>query len=74
MSKKHFELKKVLSNILGGQKCILCGYDKNPNGLQFDHIHNDGNKEKLSGYSFHKYYIENPDDAIKTLQVLCANL
>ena len=71
---KYHKLKNSLFEILGGQKCIQCGFS-NPKALQIDHIHNTGNldKKRFSGDSLHRYYIKHPIEAIDNLQVLCAN-
>ena len=62
-----------LMNILGGVVCCRCDF-KDVRALQFDHINNDGFKEKKqSSVVKYKYYVDRPELARETLQVLCAN-
>ena len=64
-----------LFEILGGKKCVKCGFD-DQRALQFDHIHDDGaterKKRKTTALSYY-YYTDNPSIAKKRIQVLCAN-
>ncbi len=65
--------KNELFNILG-HKCKRCGMtDKRI--LTFDHINNDGNKDRGSRENSTRfdYYIAHPIFAISRLQVLCYN-
>ena len=73
-NRKLKEYRKKLIEILGGARCIRCGYDKDERALQIDHIDGGGIKERKRGYTYltHKRYVDNPDLARKTLQVLCA--
>jgi hypothetical protein len=61
--------------LLLGQKCIKCGFDDR-RALQFDHIHGGGGKDRLrfkTSSTAIKYYAQHPDEALETIQVLCAN-
>lgn len=75
-SKNYREcLRNSLLNILGGAKCTECGFNGMA-ALQFDHIYNDGAKDRKrfnSHNSFLKYYVTHEDEAKEKLQVLCAN-
>ena len=70
--KKTTIIRKELFKILGGKKCVECGYS-NELALAFDHIHDDGNIDRKSkNYSMQKY-VDNPSLARERLQVLCYN-
>ena len=64
---KTLIIRESLFDILG-RSCVLCG-NTDIDVLQFDHINNDGYKDRGK----EQYYINNPVEARKTLQVLCAN-
>lgn len=75
ITRKYWERKEKLFEILGGKKCVRCGFD-DERALQFDHKFGGGLKEQITskrGRDNLKYYIENPNIARKKLQVLCAN-
>jgi len=58
-----------------GYKCIICGYN-DIRALQFDHINNDGAKQrKIHGNSQKEYlyYTKHLDEVDVMLQVLCCN-
>lgn len=65
-----------LFEILGGTKCVICGFD-DIRALQFDHKNGGGlNDRKRLGFStdtYYKYYVEHDKEAIANLQVLCSN-
>jgi hypothetical protein len=68
--------RNTLFDILGGAKCIKCGFtDKR--ALQLDHKQGDGTRkmhmEELKDHHRYLKYIDNPELARKTFQVLCAN-
>jgi len=76
---KHKELRiryrAALFEILGGVKCVKCGFGDS-RALHFDHIYGGGRKQvkdSKSNMRMYLYYIKNPEIAIKTLQILCAN-
>ena len=70
--KKTGIIREELFKILGGKKCAECGYS-NEISLAFDHIHDDGYKDRKSkNYSMQKY-VDDPNLARKRLQVLCYN-
>lgn len=63
-----------LFEVLGGQKCVRCGYDEDIDCLQFDHINDDRKldiKYQMGMHNFCRYYALNPEIAKKKLQVLC---
>lgn len=65
----------ALMKILGGVKCSVCGL-KDYRALQIDHINGygiDDHKKHKTPILLTNYYLNNPEIAIKTLQVLCAN-
>ena len=73
--KRTNELKSKLFEILGGKKCVICKEFTDERALQFGHIGGGGNldRKKLSSYKFYVFYVNNPDEAIKLLQVECSN-
>jgi len=73
--RKLKENKSKLMIILGGKICKKCGYNKDERALQIDHINGGGVKERRKGYTYQvfKKYVDDPELARKTLQVLCAN-
>ena len=67
--------KSMLFNILGGAKCILCGYS-DLRALCFDHINGGGCEERRKFKNvriMRRHYLNHPEEAKKKLQVLCAN-
>jgi len=72
MSKKR-RIEIVIS--LGG-KCVCCGYSADLRALCLDHIEGFGWKDRKrfpSVHHYYLYYLANPEEARKRLQVLCAN-
>ena len=69
--------RKELFAILGGAKCVRCGYDQDARALQFDHINGGGRKHrekfKVMSAKYYRFHVENPELAKETFQVLCAN-
>ena len=60
---------------LMGNKCVKCGFD-NWMGLQLDHINGGGTKEMREfkrPKAMYRFYLANPLEAKKRIQVLCAN-
>lgn len=75
-SNRAKKLRLELLDILGGPKCIRCGYEQDWRALNFDHIRDDGAEDRLiHGHwtSFYSFYISNPEIARANLQVLCCN-
>ena len=73
---RHQQKTNIIRNklfiILGGKKCVQCGYS-NELALAFDHIYNDGHLDRKSeNYSMERY-VKNPPLARDRLQVLCYN-
>jgi hypothetical protein len=71
------EIKNELFKILGGSKCIYCS-ESREEALNFDHIENNGYQDYVKKFHNHAevmraYYVNNPDIARKSLQVLCGN-
>lgn len=66
-------LKDRLFAILGGPRCVSCGFEDG-RALQFDHINGGGTKarKQSNGHEI-AYYSSHPDEAKQNLQVLCAN-
>lgn len=51
--------------------CAICGYNKHPKALQFDHLHN--KRANVSDLIRSDYSWQTILDEIKKCQVLCAN-
>ena len=66
--------KDELYAILGGKKCVKCGFS-DERALAFDHIHDDGEQERKNNSKQlrYAYYTKNPQIAKQRLQVLCTN-
>ena len=72
---KYIKDRTALFKILGGFKCVGCGFD-NPLALQIEHKNNTGNldKRRFNRHDqFFRYYITHPLEAIEYLQIMCAN-
>jgi len=70
---RYYKHKRILFNILGGPKCVRCGFT-DIRALQFDHIDGDGRKERKNhSVEYLGKYTKHPEDARMKLQVLCAN-
>ncbi len=72
---KYLQDKTSLFKILGGFKCCICGFD-NPLALQIEHKDDTGylDKKRFNRHDqFFRYYITHPLEAIKYLQIMCAN-
>ena len=67
--------KNILFEILGGKRCVKCGYAKDTRALQIDHINGGGRKDRGSKdmLVMLRRYVKNPEQAKKQLQILCAN-
>ena len=69
--------KAKMYYILGGPKCVYCGYDEDPRALQLDHINGGGRADRRRHHSYAaKYWMEfkdNPEGLKTKFQVLCAN-
>ena len=68
--------KAKIYEILGGAKCVHCGYDKDIRALQLDHINGGGRKdrdENRSTTKILKMHRDNLDSLKDKYQVLCAN-
>ena len=63
----------ALLNLLGAQ-CVKCGF-RDLRALQLDHINGGGCKDRRQkgNQRVTDYYLKNPLEAFKTLQILCAN-
>lgn len=70
------KVKEQLYTLLGGKLCIGCG-ETDESCLQFDHINGGGlrDRERFKGHTdrMRKYYVDHPDEAKETLQVMCAS-
>ena len=79
-SQKRFEIefktKHLIFDLLNQHKCNNCGY-KNFEVLERDHIHDDGKQDRIrfnnNSNKMWKYYISNPEECMKKIQILCAN-
>lgn len=67
--------KNQLFKILGGYICAQCKF-KDHRALEIEHIHDTGNLDKKRFTDTRQeraYYIKNPMEAIKNLQIFCSN-
>jgi len=64
--------REQLVLLLGGFICTKCGYD-DARAIQIDHIYANGQDMPLAKTGVIEYYLENPDEAFRDLQILCAN-
>ena len=74
-SKRLMSIRTQLFKVLGGAKCKFCNFSI-WQGLQFDHKNGNGcsdRREFQSGRMMYKFYINNPELAVRELQVTCAN-
>ncbi len=74
--KRDADAKKIIYDVLGGAKCVHCGYDKDIRALQLDHINGGGSKDRKSNRSTSKIlriHRDNLDSLKDKYQVLCAN-
>ena len=79
-AKYRGNLKQKAYAAFGAIACKRCGYNVDVRALTIDHINGDGYKEKLinNGHrlSPQKIYMalrDNPSEALKHFQILCAN-
>jgi len=76
LREKRLKQKKLLMQLLGGEKCQECGFSK-IKALDFEHKFGGGSKEKLKfgGFSDKRIeqWLENIDDTKERIRVMCAN-
>ena len=68
--------KRTIYGVLGGAKCVHCGYDKDIRALQLDHINGGGRKDRNDNRSTTKIlriHRDNLDSLKDKYQILCAN-
>lgn len=73
--KKRLEVIKLLGSRCSNESCQIIGGCNDIRCLEIDHINNDGyiERKKISGVSAYLYYLRNPDEAKRRLQILCSN-
>lgn len=76
----RYKTRREILDLLGGQRCVHCGYDKDWRALQIDHINSDGRtdvrSDGLTNMWAFRTKLKNPEwnaEARKRYQVLCAN-
>lgn len=75
----RYTVRREILALLGGAKCVHCGYDKDWRALQIDHCNGGGKHDsKTSGgnanlWSFRRWLQKYPEKWIGIYQVLCAN-
>jgi hypothetical protein len=75
----RYTVRREILDLLGGQKCVHCGYDQDWRALQIDHIHGGGKKDSRTAggttnlWAFRRWLQDNVEDAKHVYQVLCAN-
>lgn len=73
---RALKAKRTIYGVLGGAKCVKCGYDKDIRALQLDHIHGGGSKDRKTNRSTTKILQIFKDDLDRlrdVYQILCAN-
>jgi len=75
---RYLQLEKRLNlfDILGGRKCVRCGYSEDTRALTFHHVRDDGLEDRKihdRQSQLYSFYLRNPDLAKANLQVLCCN-
>lgn len=72
--RRHHRRRKEIMEYVGGAQCKKCGIN-DYRVLHLDHIDGDGFKDKKKRNMSARiaYYWKHPEEAKKTLQVLCAN-
>jgi hypothetical protein len=74
---KYRKARETVFHVLGQHCCVKCGFhDKR--ALQFDHINGGGSKQHRVDFlnkrvEFYLYYAYHPEEARRTLQVMCSN-
>ena len=75
-AKKYQNKLRIELMLLLGTKCVRCGFD-DIRALQIDHIEGKGHNERVNIFGsirlMYRYYRDNPEQAKKKLQILCAN-
>lgn len=76
-ARKYRHKMRYLAMLALGGVCVQCGYD-NPRALEFDHVNNDGSKDRRSGTKSDSYNRVQIHKAIAAgerddIQLLCAN-
>ena len=68
------DTRNQLINILGGFKCVRCGF-LDSRALVIDHIYGGGTQEQkaVGRRALNDYYLKHPEEAKEKLQILCAN-
>lgn len=75
----RYQVRREILQLLGGERCVHCGYDKDWRALQIDHIKGGGKKDsRTSGgntnlWALRRWLKKNPNGWQGTYQVLCAN-
>lgn len=75
----RYAVRRQILRLLGGEKCVHCGYDKDWRALQVDHINGGGKHDtRTSGgntalWALRNWILSNPKTARKLYQVLCCN-
>jgi hypothetical protein len=76
----RYTVRREILDLLGGQRCVQCGYDKDWRALQIDHIHSDGRNDRNTPtgtgvWAFRKKLMDPTqlEFARTRYQVLCAN-
>lgn len=75
----RYVVRREILDLLGGQKCVHCGFDKDWRCLQIDHINGSGKKDSRTAggntnlWALRVWLKKNPEGWQSTYQVLCAN-
>lgn len=75
----RYTVRREILDLLGGQKCVHCGYDKDWRALQIDHIHGGGKQDmrtraaETNQWALRNWLRKHQPEARKKYQVLCCN-
>lgn len=75
----RYAVRREILTMLGGLRCLHCGYDADWRALQIDHVHGGGkhdirtNAAATNLWALRNWVKENLEDAKRVYQVLCAN-
>lgn len=70
---KHSERRKFLNDYKMNKGCELCGYNKHPQALAFDHLDPKTKHEKYSSKQLTRWGMNTLLEELKKCRILCHN-